>query len=105
MWESTVIFTAPEVNSHGCFLLPVGTDSVMVSTWTKVISRNSVMTHTEHRQNHGPFQVSVCRECLSLALVLESSRDDTCVWHDWVDDVLRLVAELKEEEAEDYQGV
>lgn len=35
---------------------------------------------------------------MSLALVLESSRDDTCVWHDRVDDVLRLVAELKEEE-------
>jgi len=37
------------------------------------------------------------RECLSLALVLEDSRDNCCVQCDQVNDLLNLVAELKEE--------
>jgi len=42
-------------------------------------------------------QVSGCRECLSLVLVPEDSRDNCCVWCEQVNDLLSLVAELKEE--------
>ena len=44
------------------------------------------------------LQASGCRECLSLALVLEDSRYNICVRCDQVNDLLSLVAEMKEEE-------
>lgn len=40
---------------------------------------------------------SVAGTCLSLALIWMDSRDDTCVQCDQVDDLLSLVAKLKEE--------
>jgi len=46
---------------------------------------------------HTAVQVSGCRECLSMVLVPEDSRDNSCVLCDQVDDLLSLVAELKEE--------
>jgi len=42
-------------------------------------------------------QVSGCRERLSLALISEDSRDNGCVRCNQVNDLLSLVAELKEE--------
>jgi len=42
-------------------------------------------------------QISGCRECSSLGLVPEDSRGSSCVWCDQVNDLLSLVAELKEE--------
>lgn len=38
-----------------------------------------------------------CRQCHNLSLVSESSRVNTCVRGNQVDDLLSLVAELKEE--------
>jgi len=54
-------------------------------------------THTEAPRKDTGVQVSGCRECLSLALVPEDSRDNCCVRCDQVNDILSLVAELKEE--------
>jgi len=56
-----------------------------------------VGTQTEVPHKHTAVQVSGCRECLSLAFVPEDSRDNSCVWCDLVNDLLILVAELKEE--------
>jgi len=67
-----------------------------VSTCGKAIARRSVGTQIEVPQKHTAVQVSGCRECLSLALVPEDSRDNSCVRCDQVVD-LSLVAELKEE--------
>ena len=54
-------------------------------------------TQTEVPHKHTAVQASGCRECLSLALLLEDSRDNSCVQCDKVNDLLSLVAELKEE--------
>jgi len=56
-----------------------------------------VGTQTEVPHKHTAVQVSGCRECLSLALVPEDSRDNGCVQCDQVNDLLSLVAELKDE--------
>ena len=69
----------------------------MVSTCGKAVTRRSVGTQTEVPHEHTAVQVSGCRECLSLALVPENSRDNSCVRCDQVNDLLSLVAELKEE--------
>jgi len=42
-------------------------------------------------------QVSSCRECLSLLLPREGSRNSTCVRCEQVEDLLSMVTELKEE--------
>ena len=42
-------------------------------------------------------QVSGCRECLSLLLPTEGSGNSTCVRCEQVEDLLSMVAELKEE--------
>ena len=42
-------------------------------------------------------QVSGCRECLSLLLPGEGGRDSTCVRCEQAEDLLSMVAELKEE--------
>jgi len=69
----------------------------MVSTHPKAIARRNVATQTElpHKHKHTAVQVSDCRECLSLALVPEDSSDNSCVQCDQVNDLLRLVEELK----------
>lgn len=42
-------------------------------------------------------QVSGCSECQSLALAVQWDEDNTCVRCDQVNDLLSLVADLKEE--------
>jgi len=69
----------------------------MVSTCRKTVARRSMGTQTEVLHKHTAVQVSGCRECLSLALVPEDSRDNGCVECDQVNDLLSLVVELKEE--------
>jgi len=69
----------------------------MVSTCAKAITRRSVATQTEVAHKHTGVQVSGCRECLSLALIPADSRDNFCVRCDQMNDLLSLVAELKEE--------
>ena len=69
----------------------------MVSTRPKAVARRNVATQTELTRKHTAVQVSGCRECLSLSAVPEGGRDTTCVRCDQVDDLLGLVAELKEE--------
>jgi len=69
----------------------------VVSTCRKAVTRRSVGTQTEVPHKHTAVQVSGCRECLSLALVPEDNRDNCCVQCDQVNDLLSLVAELKEE--------
>jgi len=56
-----------------------------------------VGTQTAVLRKNAGVQVSGCRECLSLALVLENSRDNGCVRCEQVNDLFSLVAELKEE--------
>jgi len=69
----------------------------MVSTRGKAVAQRSVGTQTEAPCKNTGVQVSGCRECLSLALVLADSRDNSCVRCEQVNDLLSLVAELKEE--------
>jgi len=69
----------------------------MVSTRGKAVARRNVGTWMEVPHKHMAVQVSGCRECLSLALIPEDSRDNSCVRSDQVNDLLSLVAELKEE--------
>jgi len=71
-------------------------DLHMVSTHGKPIVR-SVATLTEVPHKQRAVQVSGCTECLSLALVPDGSRDNSCVQCDQVNDLLSLVGELKEE--------
>ena len=61
-----------------------------------VTSWNAV-TQTELLHKKAAVQVSGCRECLSLSLVLEDSRQNTCVRCDQGDDLLNLETEFKEE--------
>jgi len=69
----------------------------MVTTHGKALARRSVGTQTEAPRKDTAVQVSGCRECLSLALVPEDSRDNGCVLCEQVNDLLSLVAELKKE--------
>jgi len=69
----------------------------MVTTRGKAVARRSVGTQTEAPHRDTGVQVSGCMECLSLALVPEDSRDNVCFRCDQVNDLLGLVAELKEE--------
>ena len=55
------------------------------------------MTQTDGLSRNVAVQVSCCRECLSLLLPGEGSRDSTCVRCEQVDELLSLVVELKEE--------
>jgi len=69
----------------------------VVSTRGKAVARRSMGTKMEIPHKHTGVQVSGCRECLSLVLVPEDNRDNSCVRRDQVNDLLSLVAELKEE--------
>jgi len=69
----------------------------MVSTQLTAIARRNVVTQTELPHEQAAVQVSGCRECLVLSLVWEGSRQNVCVHCDQVDDLLSLVAELKDE--------
>lgn len=39
-----------------------------------------MQAQTELPRKHAAAQVSDCRECLSLLLLLEDSGNDTCMW-------------------------
>jgi len=69
----------------------------VVSARLKAVAGRSVATQTAVPHKHTAVQVSGCRECLSLALVPQGSRDNCCVRCHQVNDLLSLVAELKEE--------
>ena len=69
----------------------------MAATRLKAIARKNVATQTELPCKCAAVQVSGCKECLSLSLMTEGSGDTSCVRCDRVDDLLGLVAELKEE--------
>jgi len=51
----------------------------MVSTHGRAFARRSMGTQMEAPCKHTAVQVCGCRECLSLALVPEDSRDNGCV--------------------------
>jgi len=69
----------------------------MVTTRGKALARRGVGIQTEAPRKNAGVQVSGCRECLSLALVPVNSRDNCCVRCEQVNDLLSLLAELKEE--------
>jgi len=69
----------------------------MVSTQLKAVTTWNVATQTELLHEQAAVQVSGCRECLSLSLISEGSGQNACVRCDQVNDLLSLVAELKEE--------
>jgi len=52
----------------------------VVSTHMKAIARRSVVTQMEVPHKNTGVQVCDFREFLSLALVPEDSRDNSCVW-------------------------
>ncbi|KAK4817905.1 hypothetical protein QYF61_002388 [Mycteria americana] len=62
-----------------------------------VLARVDVAAQTELPGKHAATQVSGCRECLGLSLFMHGSRADSCVRCDQVDDLLCMVAELREE--------
>ncbi|GAB0204880.1 mitochondrial enolase superfamily member 1 [Grus japonensis] len=77
--------------------LPEALDLAMVSTRLKAVARKNMVTQTDRPRKHAAVQVSGCRECLSLSLLLEGSGHTTCVRCEQVGDLLSMVAELKEE--------
>lgn len=79
------------------FAYPMRTDTTVTSIKPKAIARRSAATQTELPQKHKPVQACNCRECLSLALAPKDRRDYTWVQWEQVDDLLSLVAELREE--------
>ncbi|KAK4806226.1 hypothetical protein QYF61_013370 [Mycteria americana] len=76
-------------------------NSTMVFTRQKampsVLARVDAATQTELPGKHAATQVSGCRECLGISLFTHGSRADSCVRCDQVDDLLCMVAELREE--------
>lgn len=58
------------------------------------------MAQRELPQEHGALQVSDCRKCHSLMLLLEGSRENICMGCDHGDNLFNLVAVLEEEEGE-----
>ncbi|XP_010218575.1 PREDICTED: olfactory receptor 14J1-like [Tinamus guttatus] len=69
----------------------------MVSTRQRASARKTVATQTEPPQKHAAVQVSGCGECLSLSTLPGSGKSTACLRCEQVDDLLNLVAELKEE--------
>ncbi|KAK4831918.1 hypothetical protein QYF61_020295 [Mycteria americana] len=76
-------------------------NSTMVFTRQKampsVLTRVDAATQTELPGKHAATQVLGCREWLGLSLFTHGSRADSCVRCDQVDDLLCMVAELREE--------
>ena len=69
----------------------------MISTRQRACTRKTVATQTEGLPRNVAVQVSGCRQCQSLLLTREDGKDATCVRCEQVDDLLSVVAELKEE--------
>lgn len=74
--------------------------SDMVSIWPEAVSSvgtiKDVATQTECPQKHTAIQVLGCKECQSLALLSEGSRENSCVRYNQVNNLLGPVAELRE---------
>lgn len=77
--------------------VPHTTNQAVVSTRWKTFAKKNVATQTECLLRNAEVQVSSCRECLSLLLPPQDGRDTTCMRCKQVEDLLSLVAELKEE--------
>ena len=86
-----------QLASSPCGLHPPRRDLAMVSTRTRAIARRDVAMQTELPQKHAATQVSGCRECQGLALMMEGCRDNIGMRCEQVEDLLSMVAELKEE--------
>lgn len=75
--------------------------SAVVPPWrgamSSAVTGNDVVVQTKLPQKHKAAQVSGCRECQSLAPELDDSRDNSCVKCSQADDVLIMVAALREE--------
>jgi len=69
----------------------------MVSTRQRAYPRKPLVTQTDGLSRNVAVQVSGCRECLSLLLPGEGSRDSTCVRCEQVDELLSLVVEHKKQ--------
>ena len=69
----------------------------MVSTRVKTTTRKNVATQTELPRKHAAIQVLGCRECLRLSVLSDGTSDNTSVRCDQLDELLSLVAELREE--------
>ena len=63
----------------------------------KVAAKKNVETQTEIPKQYASAQVSGCSDCLSLAFAVLGNRDSTCVRCNQLNDLLSLVADLKEE--------
>ena len=72
-------------------------DPAAVATRSKAAVKKPVGTQTGAPHKHMGLQASGCKECRSLALAMEGSGDNTYVRCEQVNDLLILVAELKEE--------
>jgi len=71
------------------------TNLAMVSTRQKALAKKTVAAQTESLPRTAAVERG--RECLSLLLPPKDDRDATCVRCEQVDDLLSVVAELKEE--------
>lgn len=87
--EGRVSLTTQETGSPVCLL-------ATVSTRQKVLAKKNVATQAECLPRKAAVQVSGYRECLSLLLPSDGGRDTICMRCEQVDDLLQLVAELKE---------
>lgn len=70
---------------------PLGRSNVLCSHW------KGCVVQIKLPQKHKAAQVSGCRECQSLALELDDSRDNNCVQCNQADVLLIMVAALREE--------
>ncbi|KAM9168439.1 very low-density lipoprotein receptor-like [Mergus octosetaceus] len=69
----------------------------VVSSRQKALTKKTLATETNCLSSDMALQVSSCRECLSLLLPMEGGKDTTCMRCEQVEDLISLVAELKEE--------
>ena len=69
----------------------------MVSTRHGALSRKSIHTQTDYLLKNAAVQVTGCKECPSLFLPSAGGRETACMRWEQVHDLVRMVAELKEE--------
>ena len=63
----------------------------------RAVAKKSVATQTEIPKQHASVQVAGCNECQSLALEVPGDGGNACVRCDQINDLLSLVACLREE--------
>ena len=71
--------------------------SMQQKVTSSALARMDVATQTELPRKHAAVQVSGCRGCQCLSLATGGSSENSCVRCDRVDDLLSMVAELREE--------